>query len=247
MLANLLRLQPTFYPEETSNAPCNPLINIHETQSSTGAINSPGNSDLVDAAPKSSTRYAQNTPGPPFHVSNINSVGMHTRNTGFIESQMSARGISTTILQPDFASGGFGMHDGSEMDLSGGERSVDHSSPATISSQSRGGSMSQSSYSPSQQNEMHIPYRESPKVSYSGLASGGTTGFSGFVSTSEALPIHAFSNGLMVGDEWDYAALNAETGFTTADTSWDPLESVTMGWGVTGHFHDIQTNLFGAG
>lgn len=51
----------------------------------------------------------------------------------------------------------FNESSGVDMDLSG-----DHASPATISSQSRGGSTSHSSYSPGQPAEHHLPYRGSP-------------------------------------------------------------------------------------
>jgi hypothetical protein len=131
------------------------------------------------------------------------------------------------------------------MDLSGGEKNVDQPSPVTISSGSRGGSTSQSSYSPGQQNEHHLPYRASPKMPHSGVSntvSGGGTVFPGFTSseafaantfgTTNNMDTDAFSSGFMMGNEWEYAALATGTGLTPmADASWDSmLESVTMGW-----------------
>ena len=144
------------------------------------------------------------------------------------------------------------------MDLSGGEKGVDHDSPVTISSQSRGGSTSQSSYSPGQQNELQMPYRASPKAPYSNLAPNGSTDFLGFVSTNEAFSMNNFdtsgdmgstgyNDGLIMGNEWDYAALNAGSGLPAmADASWDSmLESVTTGWESVSQVHDNQANIFG--
>ncbi len=182
---------------------------------------------------------------------------MNTHNTGFLSSQFDTnRGFGTTTTQA-FTPAGFAFHDGSEMDLSGGDRGVDQPSPATISSQSRGGSTSQSSYSPGQQIEHNIPYRASPKMTGPPLSSGAS--FPGFVDTSGAFPANSFdasgtvgneayTDGFVMGNEWEYAALNAGTGLMPmADASWDSmLESVTMGWDSVGPGHDHQPNAAGA-
>jgi hypothetical protein len=164
---------------------------------------------------------------------------MNTQNAAFLPSQFDPNGGFAATQ--DFTPAGFAFHDGNEMDLSGGDRSVDQPSPATISTQSRGGSTSQSSYSPGQPIEHSIPYRASPKMARPTMGSG--TGFPGFVATSETYPANNFgtsgsmgnesyNDGFVMGNEWEYAALNAGTGLTPmADASWDSmLESVTMGW-----------------
>lgn len=171
---------------------------------------------------------------------------------------MSSREALETTGSNEFTSGWFVAQDGNEMDLSGGEKGFDDGSPVTISSQSRGGSTSQSSYSPGQQNERHMPYRASPKVPYSNLAPNGSTVFSGFVSTNEAFSMNNFdtsgdmgstgyNDGLIMGNEWDYAALNAGSGLSAmADASWESmLESVTTGWESVSQVHDNQANIFG--
>jgi hypothetical protein len=187
----------------------------------------------------SNTQYSNNTPGPPFHLHNINSIDMNTQNTAFLPSGFETnRDFAAT---QGFAPAGFAFNDGTEMDLSGGDRGVDQPSPATISTQSRGGSTSQSSYSPGQPIEHTLPYRASPKMSGPALGSG--TGFPGFVATSETYSANNFgapgnmgeeryNDAFVMGNEWEYAALNGGTGFTPmVDASWDSmLESVTMGW-----------------
>lgn len=59
----------------------------------------------------------------------------------------------------------------------------------------------------------------------------------------------ALSENLVMSHEWDYAALNTETGLPAmTDASWDAmLESVTMGWDSGSQMHDSQVDMFGAG
>ncbi|KAI4924966.1 uncharacterized protein J4E92_007003 [Alternaria infectoria] len=149
--------------------------------------------------------------------------------------------------------GGFTFQD-NEMDLSGGDRGVDQPSPATISSQSRGGSTSHSSYSPGQPIEHNMPYRASPKMTGPGsgsvfpdlAANGGTFPTNGF-NLPRNMGNEAYTDGFVMGNEWEYAALNAGTGLTPmADASWDSmLESVTMGWDSVGPGHENQPNAAG--
>jgi hypothetical protein len=181
---------------------------------------------------------------------------MNTENAAYLPSQLhSNTGLAGS---QDFIPAGFAFHDGNEMDLSGGDRSADHNSPATISSQSRGGSTSHSSYSPGQQNEHHLPYRASPKMPYTsvpGAASSGPAVFPGFAA-SEAFAANtfgttnnlnidgdAFQNGFMM-NEWEFDALATGTGLTPmADASWDSmLESVTMGWDSVGPARNNQNH-----
>jgi hypothetical protein len=153
-------------------------------------------------------------------------------------------------------SAGFSFNDGNEMDLSG-DRSNDMPSPATISSNSRGGSTSHSSYSPGQQTEHHIPYRASPKPGFTNLAANnsnsnplvpnaGSTAFPSFspnqtpgvemfstaFSTTGIVPDETFNQGFLMGTDWEYGAMSTGTGMTPmSDGSWNTmLESVTMGW-----------------
>lgn len=211
------------------------------------------NNSRANTTSTRSTQYPNNAPGPPFHVSSINSIDLRTA------PRVSSREALATTGSHDFPPGWFPAQDGNEMDLSGGEKGVDHDSPVTISSQSRGGSTSQSSYSPGQQNELHVPYRASPELPYSNLVPNGSAIFPGFVSTNEAFSMNNFdtsgdmghagyNDGLVMGSEWDYAALNAASGLPAmADASWDSmLESVTTGWESVSQVHDSQANIFGA-
>ncbi|KAI4686469.1 uncharacterized protein J4E84_005749 [Alternaria hordeiaustralica] len=179
---------------------------------------------------------------------------MNAHNATFLPSQFDAnRGFGSTAAQAFGPAGGFTFQD-NEMDLSGGDRGVDQPSPATISSQSRGGSTSHSSYSPGQPIEHNMPYRASPKMTGPGsgsvfpdlAASGGTFPTNGF-NLPRNMGNDAYTDGFVMGNEWEYAALNAGTGLTPmADASWDSmLESVTMGWDSVGPGHENQPNAAG--
>jgi hypothetical protein len=140
------------------------------------------------------------------------------------------------------------------MDLSG-STSQGHPSPATLSSQSRGGSTSHSSYSPNTTaTEHHLPYRASPKPNFNQPATtfqnfntntaslpntssptlhGGVEMFSNVYSNTGMPPDETFNQGFLMGNEWEYAAMNVgSTGMTPmSDGNWTSmLESVTMGW-----------------
>jgi hypothetical protein len=236
------------------------LINIRESQHPTASVNTFGNGNtLSNPTPIPSTQYSSNESAAPFHLHNINSIDMNTQNAAFLPSQP----LSNGDISNDFTLAGFAFPDGHEMDLSGGDKSVDQASPATISSQSRGGSTSQSSYSPGQQNEHHLPYRASPKMQFSGVsnpAPGSSTIFPGFTSsegfaantfgTTNTVDVNdPFNNGFMMGNEWEYAALATGTGLTPmADASWDSmLESVTMGWDSVGPSRENEAHVPGSG
>lgn len=246
--------QPSVYPVNSDAVGCSPIFEIRETQNPTASINTFGNGNMTTAPQNSTPQFSNATPGPPFHMSNVNNVDMNAQSTGFMPSQLSPNaGLSRSrsSTSQDFASGGFVFNDGNEMDISGNQ-SVDQPSPATMSSQSRGGSTSHSSYSPSQQTEHHLPYRASPKIPLGQIhtsAAAGATVFPGFSSSSEMytntfstsgnMNDDAFQQGFL-GNEWDYTAMNTGTGMTPiADvTTWDSmLESVTMGWDSMGPPH----------
>lgn len=200
------------------------------------------------------SQFQGSSPGPPFHMTNISNIDLNTQNTGFVPTQPSPNaGISQAKSTPsqDFTTAGFNFTDGNDMDISG-DRSVDQPSPATISSQSRGGSTSHSSYSPGQANEHNLPYRASPKFFPGQMVTAGATVFPepGFTSSSE-MYANAFSTSGNMNDDifhqhfpgqddWEFNAMNTGTGMTPmADAAaWDSmLESVTMGWEGVGPAH----------
>ncbi|CAN9088198.1 unnamed protein product [Alternaria alternata] len=240
-----------------SRSSTNPLINIQESQHSTAAAATTFG-DGVPFTPASipNTQYSNNNPGPPFHIHSINSINMHAQNAAFMPSQFNSHG--SFAANQEFTPAGFAFNDGNEMDLSGGDRGVDQPSPATMSTQSRNGSTSRSSYSPGQPIEHNIPYRASPKMT--GPPLGSNTGFQGFVAPSESFPANNFGasgnmgntgygDGFVMGNEWEYAALNAGTGLTPmADASWDSmLENITMGWDSVGPGHEHANRANAAG
>ncbi|KAJ4367391.1 hypothetical protein N0V83_006973 [Neocucurbitaria cava] len=242
----------TDIPVNSDAVQCSPLIEIRESQNPSAAINTFGNGDGIASAAGSAHQFPSNAPGPPFHVSSINSVDLNAQTPGFLPSQ------SRSASNREFPPSGFAFPESNDMDMSG-DRSVDQPSPATLSSQSRGGSTSHSSYSPGQQNEHHLPYRASPKMPLGQMqnSSGGmgpATVFPGFSSSGEMYANTFSSSGNMnddgfqqeflVGNGWEFTAMNAGTGMTPmADVStWDSmLESVTMGWDTLGPPHQHQS------
>ncbi|KAI4625320.1 uncharacterized protein J4E87_005167 [Alternaria ethzedia] len=233
---------------------CSPLINIREPNQPAAPPSTFGNGIPTTSASASNTQYSSSAPAPPFQLHNIDSIDMNAHNATFLPSQFdSNRGFGSAAAQAFGPAGGFTFQD-NEMDLSGGDRGVDQPSPATISSQSRGGSTSHSSYSPGQPIEHNMPYRASPKMTGPGsgsvftdlAANGGTFPTNGF-NLPRNMGNEAYTDGFVMGNEWEYAALNAGTGLTPmADASWDSmLESVTMGWDSVGPGHENPPNAAG--
>lgn len=254
----------------TDKVGCSAIFEIRETQNPAAPINTFGNGNLNPSSYENNiqqhdsgltgTQYSNPTPGPPFHLANLNSIDMNTHNAQYIPPQVSAQ-VGLGATSTDFTPAGFAFADGNEMDLTSGN---DQPSPATISSNSRGGSTSHSSYSPGQQTEHHLPYRASPKSGFAGLTNNGMNtmppnanpaAFPGFpastvtnantqpvelfstaFSTTDNLPDETFNQGFLVGNDWEYGALNSGTGMTPmSDGGWDQmLESVTMGWDAVG-------------
>jgi hypothetical protein len=179
-------------PVNTDAVSCTPIFEIRETQAANAAINTFGNTNFNTnhpayqaQAPTNSTmrdtQYSQPTPGPPFHISNVNSINMNTRNASYMPPQVSAQAGLGSATNQDFTPAGFTFMDDTDMDLSGPNQ--DQPSPATISSQSRGGSTSHSSYSPGT-NEHNLPYRASPKPGTNSLPLQPTNSFPPFRSTN---------------------------------------------------------------
>jgi hypothetical protein len=241
---------------------CTPLIEIRDSQNPSAPINRFGNgnvnhppafgsailNDNLNQA--SSTQYTDTTSAGPFNLHNINNIDMNAHTSSYLPPQVSVQSGLGATTSNDFKPAGFAFPDGNEMDLSG-TQSADQPSPATLSSQSRGGSTSHSSYSPGQHNEHNLPYRASPKPSFNNLNTGlsasalgnspyaGMDLFSNTYSTSGAMGDETFSQGFLMGNDWEYGAMNAGTGMTPmSDGGWNQmLESVTMGWDSAGPPH----------
>ncbi|KAF2856322.1 C6 transcription factor-like protein Prf [Plenodomus tracheiphilus IPT5] len=257
--AGIQGLQQKAFVLQTSKVPTHdqwqcstPIVDPKETQSNTASPLETIRSVSNDQIPTS--RYASTAPAPPYQIHPSNSIDMNNQNNGFMRSQIPT---SSGTQLPQFGASTFTFVDG-EMDTTN-DRNTDHPSPATISSQSRGGSTSQSSYSPGGP-QTNIPYRASPKMAPGNIgmssgnpasAIGDATMFAGFdattndlfsnsFATSGGLNEAAFQQGFLVDNEWEFTAMNAGTGMTPmADGSWDSmLESVTMGWDGMGPLRD---------
>lgn len=237
---------------------CTPLLEIRDSQNPSAPINQFGNGNVQhppafgsamlndNLNQPSSTLFTDTTSAGPFNLHNINSIDMNAGTSSYLPPQVSAQSSLGTTTSNDFPPASFVFPDGNEMDLSGAQ-SGDQPSPATLSSQSRGGSTSHSSYSPGQQMEHNLPYRASPKPSFNNLnasafgnsPNGGVDMFSNTYSTSGVLGDEAFSQGFLMGNDWEYGAMNAGTGMTPmSDGGWSQmLESVSMGWDGAGPPH----------
>lgn len=151
-----------------------------------------------------------------------------------------------------------------DMDISG-----DHPSPVTISSQSRGGSTSHSSYSPGQQTDHQLPYRASPPFASGqmpmsqGQQTTGTTGLAPLYqannnATSDvsmnSYPGDAIHNGAYDNSfDWELSAMGGDmsmgqdmdAGITPG--TWNSMlesvmDGVPMGWDVVGTPHGANVD-----
>lgn len=158
----------------------------------------------------------------------------------------------------------FNENGANDMDLSG-----DHPSPATISSQSRGGSTSHSSYSPGQQTEHHLPYRASPRFASNQMPmsqaqqSTGSTPLAPLYQTNNnnssdlnmsSYPSDAIHNGAYDNSfDWELSAMGGDmnmgqdmdAGITPG--TWNSMlesvmDGVPMGWDVMGTPHGANVD-----
>lgn len=241
-------------PANSDEWQCNPIVAPRETQSSNTSPMDTFNSIPQGGTPAS--RYASTAPAPPYHLHNINSIDMNTQHNKYMESQvpMNNNNNNSTNNRPsNFSASSFTLNDTNDMDLTN-----DLPSPTTVSSQSRGGSTSQSSYSPGGP-QTTLPYRASPKIppGHMSMAASGVadaTMFSGFNPTTNdnlfatnsfSAPVGldgaaAYHSGFLVGDQWEFAALNAGSGMAGgADGMWGSmLEGVAMEWDGMGPLPD---------
>ncbi|KAF2003242.1 hypothetical protein P154DRAFT_520195 [Amniculicola lignicola CBS 123094] len=250
---------------------CTPIYEIRESQSATAPMNHFSNG--TPTAPNVNTQYTSNNPGAPFHVSSISSINVETQPTnGFVPSQngsqMDLPSRDRSSDQGRYTPNSMGLRvngfDSNEMDISP-DGTGDHPSPATISSNSRGGSTSHTSLSPGQQQDdaQYIPpYRNSPKnlaghvaVPQSSTATADPTYypasidmFPGIYSPpTGALNADSMSNTFMMpGAEWDMSGMAAPQGMTPmSEGGWNQmLESINLGWDSLGPPHD-SGQIFG--
>ncbi|KAF2018832.1 hypothetical protein BU24DRAFT_106022 [Aaosphaeria arxii CBS 175.79] len=243
---------------------CIPVVNIRDAEGEQAPVNQFGNSNT--ATQNRPSQFKGNSPGPPFHVANpIGNMDIHptggfatsqgegqanipTRNGSGSHEHYTTNGVGVSTNDP------YIMGDGNEMDLSA-DGSVEHPSPATLNSQSRGGSTSQSSYSPSQpQDEMqNLQYRPSPKPLTSQIplahstASSSNTQYFTTTNTMFSQPVYdntntmmnpgSLNNGFVGQSDWEFSTM--ATGMTPmSEGSWNQmLETINLGWDSLGPPH----------
>ncbi|KAF1915234.1 fungal-specific transcription factor domain-containing protein [Ampelomyces quisqualis] len=263
----------TVVPANTDPVSCTPIFEICVTQNPSAPINTFGNTtfntnqlsysaDQVNPqnAHTRDTQYTHPTPGPPFHISNINSVDLNTRNNAYLPPQVPAAASLASAPQA-FTPAGFAFPDDTEMDLSGSSGTTqDHTTPTTISPRSHDPSTSHSSYSPT--SGIHnLPYRSpsspkqpsthphhiTPPNAYPPHLSSNPTPTTLFTNHPPFHPNHSFNNTpyLIPSDpDWDYTLPVAAHTHTNpppmSDATWTHmLESVSLGWEAEGAPHAL--------
>jgi hypothetical protein len=192
----------------------------------------------TSAARDAPSTYSSNSTGPPYVVANAATVNMEAQSVAYsLPSQTGAQMNLPTRGSnhpAGFTPAGFTLPDDNDMDLSP-DGTGDQPSPATTHSQSRGGSTSQSSYSPSaQQNEkQNHQFRNSPKNPSNQMPLQQTTAANtnpnnhdsnaNFFSSSDdmfsaalygnqgtaTLSGDTFQHGFLMNEGWDISALNS--------------------------------------
>lgn len=248
-------------PVNTDPVGCSSIYEIRETQAQNAPINQFANSrtSSSNAAPRFSQDSGQQPPA--FGTSNGNGIEIAPQPAPFAPIR------NLQDVSQDFSPHRSAVPGGTtfifdsnpnDMDLSG-----DQPSPSTINSQSRGGSTSQSSYSPGQQTDLHLPYRASPRFTSSmppALHPSSTTappalGSLPYAASAADVPMTAFpdeaiNNGQFDNSyDWEFAAMSGgmgpemglpqdlEAGLTPG--AWNSmLESVmgsaSLGWDAMG-------------
>ncbi|KAF2731163.1 hypothetical protein EJ04DRAFT_584067 [Polyplosphaeria fusca] len=241
-------------PINTDSVACSPIFEIRETQSATAPINQFANANAPAQA--SGSQFTGNTPGPPFHVSDVSAINMETQKSAFIPSQSGAqmelpsreRSVDNSRFAPGRITVSYSLSDGNEMDTSG-----DQPSPSTTTTQSRGGSTSHTSYSPAQQqDDASLRFGASPKNLPNQIPLPHSTGSntSNFFPTSEDMfsslytqPAQLGNDGFIMND-WDMSAMSGGTGMTPmSEGGWNQmLESINLGWNDLGVPHNSSGN-----
>jgi hypothetical protein len=244
-------------PVNTDPVGCTSIFEIRETQNQNAPINRYANSrtSSQNAVPP----FLGDDHRPPvFGSSNVNSVGLDLQTESFIAVRNPQRDLQNDFSAHRGAVPGAATFLFTDSDTNDIDMSNDQPSPSTINSQSRGGSTSQSSYSPGQQNEHHLPYRASPRV-----MSQQVPQIPSGQSTSSVLPLYSANHDLSMNSypsdainngnfdnsyEWEFSAMNTGTGMTPmSEGSWNQmLDSVTMGWDVLGTSHGANVDAPGA-
>lgn len=222
---------------------CSPIFTIRETQNPNTPTNQFNNSNPVSG----SATTGENA-GPPFHLANV-VLDMNIQDTVYNSQPFGQRGNvpqANSVGSNEFDSTAFNFHHVNEMDIST-DRSFDQPSPSTINSQSKGGSTSQSSYSPGQPIEHHLPYRASPKPMSGQLHASQATARTSYqcFSSSEAtlasnISISGNTNGFSsnsnfsvgMGSDWDFGTIDASTGIAPmSDGAWEQMfQNPNMNW-----------------
>lgn len=257
-------------PVNSDPVGCSSIYEIRETQAQNAPINQFANSraSSTKGAPQFSRNSTQQP--PPFGSSSGSGIEiapqpapfMPIRNVSDISQDFSPhRGAvpgATTFLFDN------GTND---VDMSG-----DQHSPSTINSQSRGGSTSHSSYSPSQQTEHHLPYRASPRFTPSQMPMSQSQPQTHNTTSAPLAPLYPSNNDPMTtypsdainngaydnGFDWEFSAMSGEmnmgqdvdVGITPG--TWNSMlesvmESVPMGWDVLGTPHGANVDAPGTG
>lgn len=261
-------------PVNSDPVGCTSIYEIRETQGQNAPINQFADSraSSTNGVAQFSTNNNNNQQPPAFGAPNggieiapqpapfVPLRNLQDINQDFSPHRGSVPGASTFIFNES-------SNNNNDMDLSG-----DQASPSTVNSQSRGGSTSHSSYSPGQQTEHRLPYRASPRFTPLQMQSQGQTQAQNTTAASmtslypgsnndvpmNAYPSDAINNGAYDnGFDWEFSSINggmnmgAEMDAAITPGTWNSMlesvmESVPLGWDVTGTPHGANVDVPGA-
>ncbi|KAJ4361255.1 hypothetical protein N0V95_002024 [Ascochyta clinopodiicola] len=242
-------------PVNTDPVGCSSIFEVRETQDQNAPINQYANSRSTPSniiPPFSSTNGFSSSTTSNIEVSPQPAPFHPVRNF----QQDVALDFSPHRGMPPGASTFMFNHNTNDMDTT-----ADQPSPSTINSQSRGGSTSQSSYSPGQPSEHHLPYRASPRFSSSQMPTSNVphSSSSAPLSFSNDVPMSTFSeeainNGQYDNSyDWEFSTMNGEMsmgqdmGAGLTPGTWNSMlesvmENVPMGWDVLGTPHGANVD-----
>lgn len=232
-------------PVNTDPVGCSSIYEIRETQAQNAPINQYANS-----------RASSSGARPPFVGDEHQMASFGTENV--INMDMEPRAVPFNIVQNlqqdptnSFTShrGGppgtttFLFPDANDMEISG-----DQPSPSTTNSQSqtRSGSTRQSSYSPNQRTEHHIPYRASPRATSQQIPQMPLP-HSGSTASAPLAPLYPANGDMLMNGfpeqalnsgnfpnsyDWEFSAMDPmPMPMPMSDGNWNQMiDSMTMGW-----------------
>jgi hypothetical protein len=210
-------------------------------------------------------QYPNDSSAPPFNIDiPTQTIPAFTSTQSSTHVHLPSRDKSTG---PRYTTGrmavppqGFNMGESNEMDTSP-DGALDQPSPATTTSQSRGGSTSHTSYSPGGKQYGASPKNLSNQVTPSHATSSTASLDPNFPTIADEvfssnMYIHpgapgnsdSIGNGFIMTQDWDMSTLGTSAELPPmSEASWNQmLESINLGWDSIGPPHGDESHTFGS-